>query len=100
MDALSYLSASPGKQKQVVVPKLRPPAKRKTKADWAMFLEEISDNYDQAERITLVMDNFGTHGPGALYETFAPPAAKALWDRFEFIYTPKHGSGSTWPKSN
>jgi len=65
---------------------------RKTKADWALFLERISKNYLQAERITLVMDNFSTHGPGALYENFAPPAAKALWDRFEFIYTPKHGS--------
>lgn len=65
---------------------------RKTKADWALFLEEISGNYERAERITLIMDNFSTHGPGALYETFAPPVAKALWDRFEFIYTPKHGS--------
>lgn len=26
------------------------------------------------------------------YETFPPEVAKALWDRFEFIYTPKHGS--------
>ena len=65
---------------------------RKTKVDWALFLEEISHSYDRAERITLVMDNLNTHGPGALYETFAPAAAKPLWDRFEFIYTPKHGS--------
>ena len=65
---------------------------RKAKTDWALFLEEISVRYDQAERVTLVMDNFSTHGPGAFYETFPPAAAKALWDRFEFIYTPKHGS--------
>jgi len=65
---------------------------RKTKVDWALFLEEISHSYDRAERIILVMDNLNTHGPGALYETFAPAKAKALWDRFEFIYTPKHGS--------
>ena len=38
------------------------------------------------------MDNLNTHRPGALYEAFAPAQAKALWDRFEFIYTPKHGS--------
>jgi hypothetical protein len=25
-------------------------------------------------------------------ETLPPEVAKALWDRFEFIYTPKHGS--------
>ena len=33
-----------------------------------------------------------SHGPGSLYETFEPSKAKALWDRFEFVYTPKHGS--------
>ncbi len=45
-----------------------------------------------AKRITLVMDNLNTHRPGALYEAFPPAEAKALWDRFEFVYTPKHGS--------
>lgn len=29
---------------------------------------------------------------GSLYETFPPETAKDLWDRFEFIHTPKHGS--------
>jgi len=38
------------------------------------------------------MDNLGTHKPGALYETFLPEQAKAILDRFEFVYTPKHGS--------
>lgn len=65
---------------------------RKTKQDWACFLEEIADRYESAEKITLVMDNLNTHEPGALYETFQPEKAKELWDRFEFVYTPKHGS--------
>lgn len=65
---------------------------RKTKRDWACFLEEIADQYESAEKITLVMDNLNTHNPGALYETFEPDQAKAIWDRFEFVYTPKHGS--------
>jgi len=38
------------------------------------------------------MDNLNTHKPSALYETFPPEEAKRIWDRFEFIYTPKHGS--------
>ena len=38
------------------------------------------------------MDNLNTHTPGALYETFPPEKTKALWDQFEFVYTPKHGS--------
>ncbi len=64
----------------------------KTKKDWACFLEEIATQYESAEKITLVMDNLNTHKPGSLYETFPPDKAKALWDRFEFVYTPKHGS--------
>ena len=65
---------------------------RKTRRDWACFLEEIADQYKEAEKITLVMDNLNTHTPGSFYETFHPDKAKALWDRFEFVYTPKHGS--------
>lgn len=65
---------------------------RKTKKDWARFLLEIASLYPEATRITLIMDNLNTHGPGSLYEAFDPTVAKALWNRFEFIYTPKHGS--------
>lgn len=65
---------------------------RKTKRDWAVFLEQIAGHYCNADKITLVMDNLNTHEPGALYEAFPPEKAKALWDRFEFVYTPKHGS--------
>jgi len=64
----------------------------KTKVDWASFVEKIALKYEDAEKITLVMDNLNTHTPGSLYEAFAPEKAKALWDRFEFVYTPKHGS--------
>jgi hypothetical protein len=65
---------------------------RKTKQDWAYFLEEIADHYKTAEKITLVIDNLNTHDPGSFYEAFPPDKAKAMWDRFEFVYTPKHGS--------
>ena len=65
---------------------------RRTKWDWACFLEEIAGQYKSAEKITLVMDNLNTHKPGSLYETFEPDQAKAIWDRFDFVYTPKHGS--------
>ena len=65
---------------------------KRTKSDWAYFIEEIAKTYKAADRITLVMDNLNTHNPGSLYETFSPKKAKELWDRFEFVYTPKHGS--------
>ena len=66
--------------------------KLKTKVDWALFVKRIAEEmYPQAKRITLVMDNFGTHTTGAFYEAFSPEEAKRLIDRFEFVYTPKHG---------
>ena len=65
---------------------------RKTKRDWAFFLEDIANQNEEVDKITLVMDNLNTHVPGSLYETFLPDKAKAILDRFEFVYTPKHGS--------
>jgi len=65
---------------------------RRTKHEWAEFIKHISELYPEAEKLTLVMDNLNTHKPGSLYEVFKPEEAKRLWDRFEFIYTPKHGS--------
>lgn len=66
---------------------------RKTKVDWAHLLKEIADEYyPHVETIRLVMDNLNTHKPASLYEAFPPHEAKRIWDRFEFIYTPKHGS--------
>ena len=65
----------------------------KTKKDWAVFIKMIATKqYPKAKKITLVMDNLRTHAASALYETFKPEEAKRLWDRFEFVYTPKHGS--------
>lgn len=65
----------------------------KRKKDWAMFIKRIADKqYPKARKITLVMDNYITHTSAALYETFEPKEAKRLWDRFEFVYTPRHGS--------
>ena len=65
----------------------------KTKRDWAIFIKRIADElYPKADKITLVMDNFKTHSASAFYETFEPKEAKRIWDKFEFIFTPKHGS--------
>lgn len=65
----------------------------KKKKDWARFIKRIADElYPKVNRITLVMDNFNTHSASAFYETFEPAEAKRLWDKFEFVYTPKHGS--------
>lgn len=65
---------------------------RKTKKDWASFVKDISVSYVDAERITLVMDNLRTHTLSAFYEAFSPEEARRLRKRFEFVFTPKHGS--------
>ena len=66
---------------------------RKTKTNWAKFVKRIADKwYPGAPKITLAMDNLGTHKPGALYEVYEPSEAKRIWDRLEFRYTPMHGS--------
>jgi len=65
----------------------------KTKKDWAKFVKRIADEmYPESKKITLLMDNFKTHSIGAFYEAFEPAEAKRLIDRFEFVFTPKHGS--------
>jgi transposase len=66
---------------------------RRTRTDWAIAMRELSDqHYPTAERITVVLDNLNTHGPASFYEAFAPDEARRLVGRFEFHYTPKHGS--------
>jgi len=40
----------------------------------------------------LVQDNLSTHTPASLYATFPAAEARRLVERFEWHYTPKHGS--------
>ena len=66
---------------------------RRTKHDFAEQLRLLSDeDHPDAEIIVLVVDNLNTHGPGALYEHFEPEEAHRLAARFEWHYTPEHGS--------
>ena len=39
-----------------------------------------------------MQDNLNTHSPASLYEAFSPAEARRLIERFEWHYTPKHGS--------
>lgn len=65
----------------------------RTKKDWAYRVQWVLDNqYPDAEKVVLVMDNLNTHVISALYETFRPEEALRLSQRLEIHYTPKHGS--------
>ena len=65
----------------------------RTRIDWAHCMRDLSDiHFPKADKITLVMDNLNTHSPASLYEAFPPAEARRILERFEFHYTPKHGS--------
>jgi hypothetical protein len=69
------------------------PDGRRTTKDFAECLDHIANKLlPDAEKIVLVMDNLNTHKTASLYETFEPEKARALCERFEIHYTPKHGS--------
>jgi len=66
---------------------------RRTAIDYAHALEALSDtHFKNAKKIILVQDNLNTHKPASLYEAFLPDKARRLVERFEWHYTPKHGS--------
>jgi len=65
----------------------------RTAIDFANALKFISDKmYPNAEKITCVTDNLNTHSVTSLYKAFAPEEAHRIANRFEWHYTPKHGS--------
>ncbi len=66
---------------------------RHTAIDYAEVLRELSDvHFPDAVKIVLVQDNLNTHKPASLYEAFPATEARRLVERFEWHYTPKHGS--------
>lgn len=66
---------------------------RRTAVDYARILKALSDvHFASAAKIVLVQDNLNTHCPASLYEAFEPAEARRLVERFEWHYTPKHGS--------
>lgn len=68
-------------------------SERHTAIDYAHALKHLSDAmFPGAEKIVLVQDNLNTHKPASLYQAFPPQEARRLVERFEWHYTPKHGS--------
>jgi len=65
---------------------------RRTKRDYAEFMETVSGKYPEAEVMQVVQDNLNTHTYGSFYENFDPDEARSLKNRFEFHYTPKKAS--------
>lgn len=69
------------------------PTEHRCREDWAEVMKYLADEvYPDAEKIVVVMDNLNTHSSISFYQTFPPQEARRLVERFEFHYTPKHGS--------
>lgn len=66
---------------------------RRAATDYAKVLKALADvHFPAADKIVLVQDNLSTHTKAALYEAFPPAQARRLAERFEWHYSPKHGS--------
>ena len=67
---------------------------RHTAVDYAQILKDLSDEHfpNVSQIVSLVQDNLNTHKPASLYEAFPAAEARRLVERFEWHYTPKHGS--------
>jgi len=66
---------------------------QRRRVEWAEVMRKVSDElYPEAEQIVVVLDNLNTHTPAAFYLVFEPSEARRLTQRFEFHFTPKHGS--------
>jgi len=63
------------------------------KGDFAHFIKEVIDqDYPQAKKVRLVLDNLNTHFSSSFYETFSKEEAERILGKIDFYYTPKHGS--------
>lgn len=68
-------------------------SKRRTKLDYARFMEWLArEHYRHVEHIELVQDNLNTHSHGSFYENLPAADARELTRKFNFHFTPKHGS--------
>ncbi len=66
---------------------------RHTAVDYAHVLKDLADvHFADARTIVLVQDNLNIHAKASLYEAFLAAEARRLVERFEWHYTPKHGS--------
>ena len=74
---------------------------RHTAIDYAPVLKDLADvHFPHKTAIVLVQDSLNIHSKASLYEAFPPAEARRLVERFEWHYTPKHGSWLDLAESN
>ena len=76
-----------GKKRTVTV------TKQRKGEDVALMIEKlVMEIYAKAEKVALVLDNLNVHGAGTIRKHLPKKRAKALLDRIEWHFTPKHAS--------
>jgi len=66
---------------------------RHAAVDYAHVLKDLAAaRFAAAKVIVLIQDNLSVHSKASLYEAFPAAEARRLVERFEWHYTPKHGS--------
>jgi len=66
---------------------------QRTRQDFARFMKGlIEDQYEDATKLRVVLDNLNTHFEKSFYETFSKQESKKLLKKIQFVYTPKHAS--------
>ena len=64
-----------------------------TSQQWAKIVVHIAEKmYPDAAQITLIQDNLSAHKKAALYDILPPARARAIIQRLNIVFTPKHGS--------
>lgn len=65
---------------------------RRAAQDYVQRLKALDQRFPHAIKIRLVQDQVSTHSPAALYQCLPAEEARRLYQRFEWLYTPKHAS--------
>lgn len=66
---------------------------QRTAAQYTDFMQHLTAQFPEAERIVLIQDNLNTHQPGSFYAHLPPQEAFDLAHRFEWHFTP---TGASW----
>lgn len=66
--------------------------RRRRNREFTAFMLQLAQQYPQAKKIKVVLDNLSTHTYAALYQNLPAEQAEELAQRIEFVYTPKKAS--------
>lgn len=65
---------------------------QRTAKEYTDFMQFLSQQFPDADAISLIQDNLNTHQGGSFYKHLEAETAFQLSQRFDWVYTPKHAS--------